>query len=126
MFGDARSAQAQAWFRRWRHQLRHGQHLLVLRSLTMLIHSQLFTGKSFTTLLQVQAYFQRHLRHIQYRHFEQLQIPLGSGMVESACKWLIQQRFKGLVCAGVRMVSIIYSCCGLPGSINGLTPYSQG
>ncbi|KAI9131211.1 hypothetical protein ON05_026535 [Acaryochloris sp. CCMEE 5410] len=96
MFGDVRSAQAQAWFRRWRHQLRHGQHLLVLRSLTMLIHSQLFTGKSFTTLLQVQAYFQRHLRHIQYRHFEQLQIPLGSGMVESACKWLIQQRFKGV------------------------------
>lgn len=25
--------------------------------------------------------------------------PLGSGMVESACKWLIQQRFKG---AGMR------------------------
>ncbi|QUY40644.1 hypothetical protein I1H34_15070 [Acaryochloris marina S15] len=47
MFGDARSAQAQAWFRHWRHQLRHGQHLLVLRSLTILIHSQLLTGKSF-------------------------------------------------------------------------------
>ena len=23
-------------------------------------------------------------------------LPLGSGMVESACKWLIQQRFKGV------------------------------
>lgn len=96
MFGDARSAQAQAWFRHWRHQLRHGQHLLVLRSLTILIHSQLLTGKSFSTLLQVQAYFQRHHHHIRYRHFEQQQIPLGSGMVESACKWLIQQRFKGV------------------------------
>jgi hypothetical protein len=59
----------------------------------MLIHSQLFTGKSFTTLLQVQAYFQRHIR---YRNFEQQQIPLGSGMVESPCKWLIQQCFKGV------------------------------
>jgi hypothetical protein len=96
MFGDPRSAQAQAWFRRWRHQLRHGLHLNVLRTLTMLIHLELFTGKSFTTLLQVQAYFQRHHRHIRYRHFEQKRIPLGSGMVESACKWLIQQRFKGV------------------------------
>jgi len=96
MFGDSRTAQAQVWFRRWRHQLRHGQHLHVLRTLTLLIHSQLFTGKSFTTLLQVQAYFQRHHQHIRYRHFEQQQIPMGSGMIESACKWLIQQRFKGV------------------------------
>ncbi|NJM68269.1 MAG: ISKra4 family transposase, partial [Acaryochloris sp. RU_4_1] len=96
MFGDSRSAQAQGWFRRWRHPLRHGQHLQVLCALTVLIHSQLFTSKSFTTLLQVQAYFQRHHRHIRYRHFEQQQIPLGSGMVESACKCLVQQRFKGV------------------------------
>lgn len=96
MFADSRSAQAQAWFRRWRHLLRHGKHLQVLRTLTVLIHTGLFTGKSFTTLLQVQAYFQRHHRHIRYRYFEQQQIPLGSGMVESACKWLIQQRFKGV------------------------------
>ena len=96
MFGDSRSGQAKAWFRRWRHQLRHGQHLHVLNTLTMLIHTGLFSKKSFTTLLQVQAYFQRHHRHIRYQHFEQQQIPMGSGMVESACKWLIQQRFKGV------------------------------
>ena len=96
MFDEPRSAQARAWFQRWRHQLRHGQHLQVLYSLTRLIHSGLFTGKSFTTLLQVQAYFQRHHRHIRYSQFEQQQIPLGSGMVESACKWMIQQRFKGV------------------------------
>ncbi|UJB73355.1 hypothetical protein HRE53_32595 (plasmid) [Acaryochloris sp. 'Moss Beach'] len=28
--------------------------------------------------------------------FEKDQCPLGSGMIESACKWLIQQRFKGV------------------------------
>ena len=96
MFDDPHSAQARRWFQRWRHQLRHGQHLSVLQSLTLLIHSGLFTGKSFTTLLQVQAYFQRHHRHIRYSQFEKQQIPLGSGMVESSCKWLIQQRFKGV------------------------------
>jgi hypothetical protein len=35
-------------------------------------------------------------RHIHYRDFERQQLPLGSGMVESACKWSIQQRFKGV------------------------------
>jgi hypothetical protein len=96
LFDDPNSPQAQAWFQRWRHQLRHGQHLRVLASLTSLIHSKLFTGNAFTTLLQVQSYFQRHHRHIRYQHFAQQSIPLGSGMVESSCKWLIQQRFKGV------------------------------
>jgi hypothetical protein len=53
-------------------------------------------ASAFTTLLQVQAYFQRHHQHIRYQQFERLGLPLGSGMVESACKWLIQQRFKGV------------------------------
>ena len=84
------------WFKRWRHTLRHGQHQTVLAMLTSLVNTDLFTGKDLTTLLQVQAYFQRHHAHIRYQRFEQQQIPLGSGMVESACKWLIQQRFKGV------------------------------
>jgi hypothetical protein len=43
----------------------------------------------------VRQYLSTHLAHIQYRAFKKLGFPLGSGMVESACKWLIQQRFKG-------------------------------
>ena len=31
-----------------------------------------------------------------YDMYKDLGLPLGSGMVESACKWLIQQRFKGV------------------------------
>lgn len=85
-----------AWFKRWRHALRHGQHRTVLAMLTSLVNTELFTGKDLSTLLQVQAYFQRHHTHTRYQHFERKQIPLGSGMVESACKWLIQQRFKGV------------------------------
>ena len=47
-------------------------------------------------LLQVQAYFQRHHRHTRYQQFERLGLSLDSGIVESTCKWLIQQRFKGV------------------------------
>jgi hypothetical protein len=96
LFDDPSAPQARAWFARWRHQLRHGQHQHVLTVLTALVNIDGFSGKSLTTLLQVQAYFQRHHRHIHYQQFAQQQIPLGSGMIESACKWLIQQRFKGV------------------------------
>jgi hypothetical protein len=48
------------------------------------------------SLKQVQDYFATHRTHIAYASFEAEQFPLGSGLVESACKWLIQQRFKGV------------------------------
>ena len=96
LFDDQHSNKAMSWFTRWRHQLRHGQHLHVLTTLTALINSDVLIGKSLLTLIQVQAYFQRHHRHIRYKQFEQQQIPLGSGLIESTCKWLIQQRFKGV------------------------------
>ncbi len=38
----------------------------------------------------------RHRDHIAYEVYKELGLPLGSGMGESACKWLIQQRFKGV------------------------------
>ena len=48
------------------------------------------------TLRIVYAYLERHRGHIDYATYKELGLPLGSGMVESACKWLIQQRFKGV------------------------------
>ena len=48
------------------------------------------------TLRTVYAYLDRHREHIDYAIYKDLGLPLGSGMVESACKWLIQQRFKGV------------------------------
>ena len=33
---------------------------------------------------------------MDYKRVKELGLPIGSGMVESACKWLIQQRFKGV------------------------------
>ncbi|MEG4944760.1 hypothetical protein QUA80_32170, partial [Microcoleus sp. F4-D5] len=45
---------------------------------------------------RVHNYLKIHENHITYKSFEAEAIPRGSGMVESACKWLIQQRFKGV------------------------------
>jgi hypothetical protein len=41
-------------------------------------------------------YLKRHREHIDYAKFKELGLAIGSGLVESACKWLIQQRFKGV------------------------------
>ena len=41
-------------------------------------------------------YIKKHLEHISYGVYKQNNLPIGSGIVESACKYLIQQRFKGV------------------------------
>ena len=48
------------------------------------------------TVRTVSAYLERHREHIDYATYKALGLPLGSGRVESACQWLIQQRFKGV------------------------------
>jgi hypothetical protein len=87
---------AQVAFERWRHCLRHGKHHQVLRELTQLVNTLKLQKEQQEEFAQVQAYFQEHWEHLSYQKFEQQGLPLGSGMVESACKWLIQQRFKGV------------------------------
>jgi hypothetical protein len=87
---------AQLLFEAWRHLLRYGQHLQVLRSLTWLVNTVKLPKQHMESLKQVQDYFATHRTHIAYASFEAEQFPLGSGLVESACKWLIQQRFKGV------------------------------
>lgn len=83
-------------FEAWRHLLRHGKHHRVLKSLTLLVNMVKLPEEQMEQLAQVQAYFFKHRKHILYNEFEAQQLPLGSGLVESACKWLIQQRFKGV------------------------------
>lgn len=39
---------------------------------------------------------ERHCSHLDYPAFKADGLPLASGFVESAVKWLIQQRFKGV------------------------------
>jgi hypothetical protein len=93
---DGRTSHARDWFRNARHQLRHGEENAVLAELkTTLALNELPAGAR-QTLQNVYDYLLAHSEHIHYDKFKELGLPLGSGMVESACKWLIQQRFKGV------------------------------
>ena len=93
---DGRSTQARRWFTWARHRLRHGQPDGVLADLADALEVQGLPATARATLTTVYAYLERHRDHINYEAYKALGLPLGSGMVESACKWLIQQRFKGV------------------------------
>ncbi len=85
----------QMWFERMRHQLRRGSGKRIIKELNWLAKSRNTSQATKPILAQVRDYLSTHLKHIQYSHFKKLGLPIGSGMVESACKWLIGQRFKG-------------------------------
>ena len=93
---DGRTKKAHQWFKLMRHQLRHGQSEQVISELAYAIDFRQFPTSVLNTLSNVHDYLQKHHEHIKYQQFKELGLPLGSGMVESACKWLIQQRFKGV------------------------------
>jgi len=78
-----------------RHRLRHGFAKGIIKELDWLSKSQNTSEATKPILRQVRDYLKTHLDHIQYHTFKKQGLPIGSGMVESACKWLIQQRFKG-------------------------------
>jgi hypothetical protein len=93
---DGRTTQARRWFGWARHRLRHGNPDGVLADLAEALEWEGLPDTAQDTLSTVYAYLDRHRDHIDYEAYKHLGLPIGSGMVESACKWLIQQRFKGV------------------------------
>jgi hypothetical protein len=93
---DGRTTQARRWWGWARHRLRHGHPDGVLADLADALDVEGLPDTARETLRTVYAYLDRHRNHIDYEVYKELGLPIGSGMVESACKWLIQQRFKGV------------------------------
>jgi hypothetical protein len=86
----------QKWFERLRHQLRHGYVHRIIKELGALLRYSSTPPAAQGILRRVRNYLKNHFSHLQYRLFKKQGLPIGSGMVESACKWLITQRFKGV------------------------------
>jgi hypothetical protein len=95
--GDVEAAQQ--YFQDARHQLRHGDPAQVLEGLKAALEMADLSEEAKRLLTNAYEYLREHQDHIDYAIFKKLGIPIGSGFVESACKWLIQQRFK---CVGMR------------------------
>jgi len=93
---DGRTQQAHDWFTTARRRLRRGQVKDVLTDLQAALELEDLPDSARQTLTNLYNYLDKHRDHMDYAKFKELGLPIGSGMVESACKWLIQQRFKGV------------------------------
>jgi hypothetical protein len=93
---DGRTQRARNWFVQARRQLRQGQADEVLSDLKAALTLEGLPDSARKTLQNLYDYLDTHRDHIDYARFKELGLPIGSGLVESACKWLIQQRFKGV------------------------------
>jgi len=93
---DGRTQQAHNWFTSARRCLRQGQANDVLADLQAALELEDLPVSARETLTNLYNYLDKHRDHMDYAKFKELGLPIGSGMVESACKWLIQQRFKGV------------------------------
>ena len=87
---DGRTKKAKQWFQTRRHQIRHGQLDSVLKELSQAADSGPLPQATQKTLATVLNYLQTHQKHMDYSRFKELGFPLGSGFVESTCKWLIK------------------------------------
>lgn len=93
---DGRTQQARDWFTTARRRLHRGQANEVLTDLQAALELEGLPDSTRDTLTNLYNYLDKHRDHMDYAKFKELGLPIGSGMVESACKWLIQQRFKGV------------------------------
>ena len=93
---DGRTKRSRQWFAQARRKLRRGKANEVLTDLQAALALDDLPGSARKTLQNLYHYLGAHRDHIDYARFKALGLPIGSGLVESACKWLIQQRFKGV------------------------------
>ena len=94
---DGRTKAARLWFLTARHQLRHDSLDQILISISKALFFDTLSDDARRTLHNLYDYLSAHHEHTHYSLFKDLiGLPIGSGIVESACKWLIQQRFKGV------------------------------
>jgi hypothetical protein len=93
---DGRTSQAKTWFNDARHRLRHGQEDAVLADISAALALPGLPQSAQEALTKLYNYLDKHRDHIEYQKLKEAGLPIGSGLVESTCKWLIQQRFKGV------------------------------
>jgi hypothetical protein len=96
---DGRTVKARKRFECARKRLRMGRAGGVANEINAELESENLPDSVRNSLENLANCLEKHKEHTDYERYKELGLPIGSGMVESACKWLIQQRFK---CVGMR------------------------
>ncbi len=95
MFGPG-TPEASEWLGTWLHELRHGDPDGVLAALQALVAEKVADpADAARTRDEVLAYLTKRRAQIAYAEFAAAGYPIGSGMVESANKLVVEARLKG-------------------------------
>jgi hypothetical protein len=87
---------AAAWLALHAHELKHGDPDAVLAAVRALpVHDAADPAAAAVARDQTLAYLEARRAQIAYARFQALGLPIGSGMVESANKLVVQERLKG-------------------------------
>jgi hypothetical protein len=78
------------WFDKQRKQLIRGKVALVIEAIRSLCRGR--NSKKIRTQLN---YFIKHQKHMAYAHIASLNLPIGSGAMESAIRRVVNLRLKG-------------------------------
>ncbi|ETR69568.1 MAG: hypothetical protein OMM_09484 [Candidatus Magnetoglobus multicellularis str. Araruama] len=102
---DGRTIKCKEWFEEVRKKLRLGnaaeiiqeiKKWLKIEEINRILNNGNLSDEVVRILTNVIKYLEAHADHINYDHYKSLGLPIGSGLIESACKWVVQQRFKGV------------------------------
>jgi len=92
----AGAPEATAWLARQAHELRSGDPATVLDALRSLpVHDAVDPAAAARARDQTLAYLEKRRAQIEYARFRRCGFPIGSGMVESAHKTVVEDRLKG-------------------------------
>lgn len=83
---DGRTKPAQSWFTKSRRRLRRGQANEVSADIKAALAQEGLPASAHRTSANLYNYLDKHRAHIDYARFKELGLPIGSGIVESACK----------------------------------------
>jgi hypothetical protein len=88
-----RSFDAKAWYDKVRHTLKkeEGGAALVLKELENLLNKRMTDAKRDIVEKSI-TYFRNHLHQMDYYRYRKNNWPIGSGVIEAACKVIIKQR----------------------------------
>ena len=88
-------AAAESYYEKWRERLleKRGAARGLLHSLRHYLRHAQLTARARKALTLELNYFAQHVDHMRYAEFRLLNLPIGSGVTEAACKELIKARF---------------------------------
>lgn len=94
MYQFSTGVDSQGWFRKWKERLLTEEDAAgrAIRAMGYLLQRGKFKSERRKALLSARRSFRNNLKRMNYAWFHSRNLPVGSGVVEVACKMVVKQR----------------------------------